>query len=187
MPMLLHGHLFFYACKCADLCCVCVSDRTCCMAGSRWRPWPTSGTKKSVRDPQALRMTKMKQNCCELNKPFQFIRQQGMDIVLRSEGVCECVSIYLCECVWRQALFSVLVTCTSCLITCHKVYVTKEFHSLCGLSAHKLGWNVSNLIRKHWMKENKCCMKAVLLQAMETEYLCLLICGAAQRKSCWSR
>lgn len=44
----------------------------------------------------------------------------------------------VCVCVWRQALFSVSVTCTSCLFTCHQVYVTES------LSHCPLCWNVSN-------------------------------------------
>ena len=105
--------LFLLACRCVDLCCVCnrsVSDRTCYEAGSRWRPWPTSGTKKFGRDPPAPRTTTMRQKFFKLNRHFQFIWKQWMDIVCPWAGrVCVCV---------RTLFF------------CHNVYVTKEFPSV---------------------------------------------------------
>ena len=100
------------------LMCSCLPGRTCYMAGSRWRPWPTSGTKKFARGPPALRMRRMKQNFCELNKQFQFTWKQWKDIV--------CPGLRVCVCVSKQALFSVSVTCASHLFTCLQLNVTEE-------------------------------------------------------------
>ncbi len=79
----LHLTLSSSACSCIKACvliyywpCLHVPRRTCYMAGSRWRPWPTSGTKRCARDPLALRMTRTKLNFCKLNKQVQFRWQQ---------------------------------------------------------------------------------------------------------------
>lgn len=45
--------------------CISVCSRTCSTAVSRWRVWPTSGTRRCGRAPPAPRMTTMRLSCFE--------------------------------------------------------------------------------------------------------------------------
>lgn len=66
-------YLFIFACVLMCIYVQLLPHRIWYVAGSRWRLWPTSGTKKFGRVRQALRMTKPKRNFCEWNKRFYFI------------------------------------------------------------------------------------------------------------------
>lgn len=84
-----------------------------------------------------------------------------MDIVC--PGLRECVFVCVrdrekeCVCVRdrRQALFSVSVTCTPCLFTCHQIYVTEESQSVPTL----LERVKSEEPQKNWMRGKQICEK----------------------------
>lgn len=77
---------------CQIFVCPMCFNRTCYMAGSKWRLWPTSGTKKFDKDRRALRTTKKKPNFSDRFHCFLFFFvRQFMDIV----WAVVCVS--LCE------------------------------------------------------------------------------------------
>ncbi len=161
------------------VCMKCVSYRTYCMAGSRWRPWPTSGTKKFARDPRALKTMRMKQNFCELNKPFQFIWKQWMDIVC--PGLRECVRLSVCLsvclCVFEdkhsfRCQSRALLVCSPAtnfmwrksLSQCPQECVKSQRSPVkLDLKTLDIGWN-----KKKSVKNNVPHMNAILLLAEET-------------------
>lgn len=188
MPMLLHGHLLFYACKCADLCCVCV-----CLTGPVAWPDPDEDPDQQVvrRSPSGtLRLWGWRRwSRTAVNWTNLFSSQDNKEWTLFFDQK-ECVSVYLSICVsvcedghcsqcWSHALL-VWSPATKSMwqrsLTPSVDFQPTNWAGMCQILLENTGWS-----------KNKCCMKAMLLQAMETEYLCLLICGAAQRKSCWSR
>jgi len=75
-------HVHVVPCSCAHS--FHLFERTCCTAGSRWRRWPISGTKRFARDRRGLRMTRMRQSFCE---HFQFMWKQRMDSA--GPGLCK--------------------------------------------------------------------------------------------------
>lgn len=82
---------------CQIFVCLMCFNRTCYMAGSKWRLWPTSGTKKFDKDRRALRTTKKKPNFSDHFHCFFFFCKPIYG---------HCVGCGLCVPLWKWAYFS---------------------------------------------------------------------------------